>query len=49
MKAVVLQCVVTGEEENEEEESDLLHAVALSNIYAGYRHAKARQRLSTRA
>ena len=34
LKAVVLLCVVTGEKENEEE-SDLLVAVALSKIDAG--------------
>ena len=35
LKAVALLCVVTGEEENEEEERDLFVAAALSKIDAG--------------
>ena len=35
LNAVTLLCVVTGEEENKEEESDLLVAAALSKIDAG--------------
>ena len=34
LNAVALLCVVTGEEENKEEESDVLVAAALSNIDA---------------
>ena len=35
LKAVALLCVITGENENEEEESDFLVAAALSKIDAG--------------
>ena len=35
LNAVALLCVVTGEEENEQEENDLFFAAALSKIDAG--------------